>query len=419
MTISGLPARYHAYQSLMAWQKKPNYYIQDYYDHLDSGVLSPLDLALSREMALGVVRYRALYDVQIRKFLKGKKQADELLLILSLAAHQIFVMQRIPDHAIGQCCVELAQRIRRPHLKSVVNAVVRKLIDLRDPDQQADGPRIAKQHMPHDMAKAYSFPAIFVSDIQRAYKKNWRTLLQQLNTIVPICLRRLPNVEAFTSEHIIKECIVKGHISKEQQQWTWWDNPKAALEKVAEGRATVQDFSQSHVIELAQIQAGERVLDICAAPGGKARAASECTEKVFASDIQVRKIQAMEESLFRLVQNASQPAVAQHSFDVVLADVPCSNSGVFARRPEARWRYSQQSNQSLMLVQQDILRQSATLVKESGRLVYSTCSISPNENHQQIEKFMRENSGWTVVQECTTLPDQWQSGAYAALLQRV
>ncbi|NRA36932.1 MAG: hypothetical protein HRU15_02225 [Planctomycetes bacterium] len=401
MTVLGLSARYHAYQALNSWQQNKISFIQEYYDSLKI-VLLPADYALSREIALGVVRYRLLYETVIRKHLKGKKQASELLTILSIAAHQIFVLERIPDHAIGACCVELAQEIHRPHLKAVVNAVIRKLIELRDPDVTV--PRINPKMMPNDMSKAYSFPAIFVSEMQKTYKQSWRNILDQLNVIAPICLRRQKDTADFTSEHVVRT----------EGCWSWWSDPRAALQYVQDGKAVVQDFSQSHVASLAHIQPGETVLDVCAAPGGKANAASECSQFVVAADIQVKKVREMSGPFQRLVQDAEQPAIAAQSFDVVIADVPCSNSGVFARRPEARWRYANKNLMSLCALQKNILQHSANLVAPGGRLIYSTCSISPNENQGQVHSL----DGWKIVKDSTTLPDEWQAGAYAALLQR-
>src|SRR5262249_45014075 len=113
-----------------------------------------------------------------------------------------------------------------------------------------------------------------------------------------------------------------------------------------------------------------------------------------------------------IVQNGKTPALAAAAFDVVLVDAPCSNSGVFARRPEARWRYTREALTSLGDLQRQLLSSAARLAKSDGKLVYSTCSVSPREN-QGIAHAL---DGWRILREQTSWPDQWQGGGYVAVL---
>jgi 16S rRNA (cytosine967-C5)-methyltransferase len=159
-------------------------------------------------------------------------------------------------------------------------------------------------------------------------------------------------------------------------------------------------------------------VDLCAAPGGKALAFAEHGCRVIACEINPRRLPRLRHNLTgraaMLLQDGARPALAAVAADIVLVDAPCSNSGVFGRRPEARLRYRAKDLAQLQRLQQRLLASAATLVAVDGRLVYSTCSITPAENQGIAHRL----PGWRVLRERRTWPDAWQGGGYVAVLVR-
>jgi 16S rRNA (cytosine967-C5)-methyltransferase len=115
-----------------------------------------------------------------------------------------------------------------------------------------------------------------------------------------------------------------------------------------------------------------------------------------------------------LLQDGMRPALANGCCDLVLVDAPCSNSGVLGRRPEARWRYQAKTLAQLAVLQRRLLQTASTLVRSDGRLIYSTCSVTPAEN----QGIAHNLDGWRILKEQRTWPDKWQGGGYVAVLVR-
>ena len=182
---------------------------------------------------------------------------------------------------------------------------------------------------------------------------------------------------------------------------------------MAAGHCVVQDRCQGRAVAIAKPRAGERALDLCAAPGGKSLALLDAGCAVVAADLACAKVRALDPAARRLVQDGRRPALAG-GFSLVLLDAPCSNSGVLARRPEARWRFEPRSLARLVEIQHALLAAAASLVAPQGRLVYSTCSVDALENQQVAHGLAR----WRVLAEERTWPDGWQGGGYAAMLVR-
>jgi 16S rRNA (cytosine967-C5)-methyltransferase len=172
------------------------------------------------------------------------------------------------------------------------------------------------------------------------------------------------------------------------------------------------------------------VLDVCAAPGGKSAVLGEDGALVVACDASLERLGKARSSLdegsrgrsFLVVADAAE-GLAEGAFDAVLADVPCSNTGVLAQRPEARWRFGPAATRSLESLQTRILRGAADRVRPGGRLVYSTCSLEPDENGRRVRAFLVERSDFALESEIEALPDPSGAigpvdGGYAALLRR-
>ena len=335
-----------------------------------------------------------------------RRQPPQLRRTLRLAAHQLFALDRIPPHAVGSTSVDLLRRNRGARYTGVANAVIRRLAEVRLEERAGDGPlgRLPEDQWPRNLAVRYSLPAAFIADCEsvKPADVDWSTC----NHVPPLCTRS-----------IRPQVAEQPGVLRHDGVWTWWSDPVAALQgPVAQGEAVVQDRSQGALIELAEIRPGMRVLDLCAAPGGKARYVHDCGARVFAADLAIDKFARLRENLPGVplpMQDGTRAALAP-AFDVVLVDAPCTNSGVFARRPEARWRYTAETRDALVAQQRVLLASAARLVRPGGQLWYGTCSLCPAENTGVVTSL----PGWEPVRERLCWPDAWQAGGYAAVLQR-
>ncbi len=201
----------------------------------------------------------------------------------------------------------------------------------------------------------------------------------------------------------------------------------------AAGEFTVQDITASKPVRLLDPQPGWTILDLCAAPGTKTTQLSEATgdsAKIIATDIDNRRLEMVKENIDRLGINIvniipyeeflnSQFSIQNSKFDCILLDVPCSNTGVLARRIEARYRINPETIGQLAGIQGELLRTAAAIVKPSGKICYSTCSIQKCENSELVEEFLKENQNFTLESEQLTLPKAESfdhDGGYAAIL---
>jgi 16S rRNA (cytosine967-C5)-methyltransferase len=380
-------------------------------DVIEGCGLDARDAALARELALGVARHHRLYEHLARGFLKPGRQPAELLRALALGAHQIFALDQIPPHAAGSTTVDLLRDHGLRGLAGVTNAVMRRFANLRTSQRMGDGPlgRIPKDHWPDDPAVLASLPDALVADLRSELVDQPPERLLALNHVPPLCTRTRPGCAPPRGPGI----------SRQEGEWTWWDDPQLAIDgPVSGGRCVVQDRSQGHVVELAGPRPGDLVLDLCAAPGGKALAFADRGCRVVAADINLRRLPRMRANLTghaaMVIQDGTRSALAPGAFDVVVVDAPCSNSGVLGRRPEARWRYQPKLLSQLAALQRRLLRAATHQVRADGRLVYSTCSITPAEN-QGIAHGL---DGWRVLKEMRSWPDAWQAGGYVAVLVR-
>lgn len=188
----------------------------------------------------------------------------------------------------------------------------------------------------------------------------------------------------------------------------------------------VQDPSTLKAPLLLDPKPGETVADLCCAPGGKSLVMAELMRnkgRLVCSDRSEKRLDRVRENLrdFSFAEivcaDATKPFLFKEQLDAVLLDVPCSNTGVIRRRPDVRYRYSAKSVQEIVALQRAILENACGLVKPGGRLVYSTCSIEPEENQNQIKQFLASYPSFKLVEDHLMLPNETRDGGYAALLK--
>jgi 16S rRNA (cytosine967-C5)-methyltransferase len=409
--------------------------------------LDPRDRALLRRFVGTEIRRRGTLRALVRRFARGKPDPD-LATHLHLGLVQLFFLDQIPDHAAIAETVAAAKRTLGPKKAGYVNAVLRAALDARRPgssgDPRRDLPLRAvhvsepvfpdpKEHPLLWAEDALSLPAVLVRRWMRRYGEDRAFALARGALAEPdLSLRVLAPREVVVQALEALGCPARtgGHprillVAADQAETV------LASDLFSHGSITVQGETALRSGEMLGAREGERLLDACAAPGGKTAVLAECGARVLACDASAERLARVRGALRRLapagrvdlaVCEAAQ-GVARESCDGVLVDVPCSNTGVLAQRPEARWRFDAVSRRSLAGLQERLLCECAQRVRPRGRLVYSTCSLEPEENRRRVEAFLSACPDFSLEEEFEALPDPRGpsgpvDGGYAARLRR-
>ena len=410
--------------------------------------LEPRDRALLARIVQTEARRRSTLHAMVRAFAKGKPNPD-LAAFLRLGFVQLFFLDRVPGHAAVSETVGAASECLGLSKGKYVNAVLRTAQravregssgdprrDLVGRDLHMGEPLFADpaEH-PHLWAEeALCLPApLHKGWVKRLGRERADELASSLLEDPRVSLR----VVRGEREALLAE------LGGDELEPTPGEHPAiftvapAAVERVlrteafAEGRLTVQGEAALHAAELCGAAEGERWLDLCAAPGGKTAVLAGAGAEVVACDVEEAKLERLQETVGRLglagrvetrLLEPDAPGPGG-TFDGVLVDAPCSNTGVLARRPEARWRFGPGSRRSLEALQAELLERAARHVRPGGRLVHSTCSLEPFENEQRVRSFLEAHGDFTLQAERLTLPRPTDprgpvDGGYAALLVR-
>jgi 16S rRNA (cytosine967-C5)-methyltransferase len=431
---------------------------------LDPAVPEARDRALAREMTLGVVRHRATLDAIAAAF--SSRPLTEIhpavLDALRLGLYQIVFLDRIPPFAAVGETVE-ALKIRGPseaaRAAGFVNGILRAV--LRDTTGRSETCRDPRRDIPAGpgkwvgfrktilpppqkeaeyLAAAHSYPKELVARwVRNLGRERAEAALAAGNRTPPIILRA--NRRRTDRDALITRLVSDGFAAR--PGWmpgtVVLDRPgRSLLETPAfvEGLATAQDATAVGVGLFVAPQPGEKVLDLCASPGGKATHLAELMDDnglVLACDVSEEKLEPIRSSGERLgltclrtvrAEVLDEAAAERGPFDRALADVPCSNTGVLSRRAEARWRFRPDDLRELALQQLALLKQAARHVRPGGLLVYSTCSVEPEENDRVVDAFLDAVPGFKLLDRQSTLPDAgsepttWRDGGFRARLLR-
>lgn len=323
--------------------------------------------------------------------------------LLRLSACQILFLESVPDHAACSEAVRLAKQKGFARLSGFVNGVLRGLIRKKDGFVWPD----ADKEPVKALSVAYSMPEWIVSLWEGQYgRERTESMLKALLIPRPVTVRFRTDVSQSlireTLERFRERGIAVGRHPVCPKAWTLRGcDGVASLPGFPEGLFYVQDASSMLAVEAAGISPGMKVIDLCAAPGGKALLAAEKageTGSVLAGDVSERKTALIWENASRMgcknleirVWDArrAQPGLAG-SADVVLADLPCSGLGVLGRKKEIRYRVKPEDLDSLQRLQREILAASADYVKPGGVLLYSTCTVNRGENEETV-RFLAE-----------------------------
>jgi 16S rRNA (cytosine967-C5)-methyltransferase len=363
--------------------------------------LPPRDRRWVQELVWGVLRRRSWLDAVLAPRLRGGLAALEpgVLDLLRLGVQQLVGMGSVPPYAAIGEGVTLARTFHGEGAARLVNAVLRRVDRERDqlePDTPADPVEA--------LAQAHSHPAWLVARWVRQWGVDDTTrLLHANNTPGPIMLRPHGVPAEALAAMLAGDGVTVAPVPLVDDSLALPPGVALAdLAPFAAGLCYVQDAGATLVVRYAHVPEGGVAADLCAAPGGKALELARRAALVVAADRQPLRVDRMltgfgrldAERLVTLVADATAPALAP--VDAVLVDVPCTGTGTFRRHPDARWRLKVADLAVLGALQREILEAAATVVRPGGLLVYSTCSLEPEENDAPVDRFLAAHPEFTL-----------------------
>jgi 16S rRNA (cytosine967-C5)-methyltransferase len=395
--------------------------------------LPEVDRRLAHELAAGVLRQRSSLDQRLTPLIpRGwSSVTGELQDILRLGVYQLTALERVPAHAAVDTSVALAKQASGTRGAAFVNAVLRRLT------RSAAHESTEAADIAQGLAVEYSHPLWLVSRWLKTFgPEQTETLLRWNNTrprlVAQPARRELADLEARWRVAGIepKPAPFGAGLIPDRTR-------PAELPGYLAGDFIIQDPAQALLAWFAAPPVGATVYDACAAPGGKTIALGR-SANVLAGEINARRARRLADNLARagsgrehvVVADARKPPLRE--VEVVLLDAPCLGTGTFARHPDARWRVTPEALTRVVELQRDLLDSTADLVPPGGLLIYCTCSLEPEENLHQVERFLgalpefcREPapqippSLMSAVGDLVILPQlHGIDGAYAARLRR-
>lgn len=379
------------------------------------------DRALAAEIVTGTLRWQRTLDHVIEHFAKrsAARMDPEVFVILRLSLYQVLHLSRVPASAVVDDAVNLARAARKPSAAGFVNAVLRNTLRQRHrlplparPDDAEDRERALAY-----LGMTHSHPEWLVARWLDRYGFEATERWVQFNNQTPALTLRANTLRAPREE--VARALAEDDIETEPTRHAphgltvVTGNP---LRRPAEGLFFVQDEASQLVPLVVGAQAGQRVLDLCASPGGKTTAmAADMGDSgaIVACDVRNRRLALLNEtvhasgarcvSVIRVGREGPLPFAPV--FDRVLVDAPCSGLGTIRRDPDIRWRRSEADLPALARDQIALLARAAEVVAPSGCLVYATCSSEPEENEGVVDAFLQEHANFTLLDLRETGPD--------------
>ena len=364
--------------------------------------LSGPEAALCSRIVYGVMQNRLLLDFYLGAYCSQKVDhlQPPLLEILRIGAYQILFLDKIPHSAAVNQAVEQAKDNGRAKAAGLVNAVLRQLSR-----NKGHLPKIPDQDALHSLSIRYSHPKWLVKRLQAILGSETEACLAADNAPAPLTIQ--VNPLKTTAEELTAELEASG-VTVRPHPWVSGcleldhAGDLTALAPFRAGKFLVQDPAARLVSQIAGVGPGMRVLDVCAAPGGKSFSAAFAMEdqgEILACDLHENKLKRIREGAERLGLACIQTTAAdgrafrpewEAAFDVVLVDAPCSGLGIIRKKPDVRYKKPDDLF-ALPVIQRAILDNAARYVKPGGTLVYSTCTILPEENEGVSDSFLAEH----------------------------
>ena len=390
--------------------------------------LKPADRALTHELVLGVLRWQLWLDKLIEHYAKRRVDSLDLpvRLALRLGLYQLRFLTRVPAAAAVNESVQLVRSARVSSAAAFVNAVLRRSIREGDFD-----PAAAVSDPLENLAIETSHPLWLLERwVEEFGRDEAEAFARANNVIAPTAFRFVGGDFAGILAQLREAGGTVENSAVAENAWRVSGATPLVRELAATAKIYLQDEASQLVAQTINIQPGERVLDLCAAPGGKTTLLAQRAEDralIVGSDISQRRLETLIKtkslhalkSVKSVVLDATQQLPFKNSvFDRILIDAPCSGTGTLRRNPEIRWRISEPDIHELATQQKLFLKNAARVLKPGGQLVYSTCSVERDENEQVIAAFQREHKEFALINSRRLWPQrEGTDGFFIASLQ--
>lgn len=360
-------------------------------------ILESRDRALAMELVNGVLRWHLKLEHLLAQFLKKplRNKESDIKILLLMALYELVELST-PDYAVVNEAVSTSKMLGKQWAKAMINGVLRNFIR----DQEACLKKLSANQEAY-----YAHPYWLIAQLKNDWPEHWQAILKANNQRPPLWLR----VNAAQNKTDAYKALLEEqglpssrHAFAEQALKLEQNVDVTALPDFAQGAVSVQDAGAQLAASLLDVKKGQRVLDLCAAPGGKT-----CHVLELESDIEMVAVELEEKRMTRVQENLdrlnlkAELIVADASesewwdgnpFDRILVDAPCSSTGVIRRHPDIKTLRWEEDIKSLAEIQQKILQQAWQMLAPGGKLLYVTCSVLRQENEAQIEKLLTVNS---------------------------
>ncbi len=393
--------------------------------------LSASDRGLCQELVYGIARWQLTLDWLISRKTEGRTQKDVLRILLQLGLYQMFWLDRIPNHAAVHETVEMARELGFGPQSGFINAVLRGYTRERvETEKLLSDLRISQP------ALAWSHPDWLYERWEKRWGAEKAVQLMTSNNTPPTTFARVNRLKVDAAK--LAERWEFERVKFAARTFPWVEEglvfqldahpPLAGLRTFQEGFFYIQDPSTLFAVAELDPKPGEAILDLCAAPGGKTTFIAQRMQnrgRIAAQDAQPDRLELIRENCTRLGVTCVETSIAPDGvlvnpakkFDRILVDAPCSNTGVMRRRIDLRWRIRPEEIERLRADQLTLLNQAAPRLKPGGTLVYSTCSLEPEENSEVVKSFLTAHPQFELERERELLPfADGVDGAYVARL---
>lgn len=386
--------------------------------------ITPQQRAVAQDLSYGTLRFYGRIESVLEQLLEKPLTHEGVQHLLLVALYQL-LYDKASAHTVVNQAVEAAAGFRQRWAKGLVNAVLRNYL------RRAE--TLAKTDVQNEVA-TYSYPQWWIDKLKLQYPQAWQSILEAGNTHPPMSLRI--NLRKTTPQEysvLLSRLEIAHELIGHQGVILSKPVPVDQLPGFQDGVVSVQDYGAQFAAELLDVHAGMRVLDACCAPGGKTSHILELADvEMLALDHDAERLQRVQSNLDRLqlrarlqAGDAADPASWWDgvAFDRILADVPCTASGIVRRHVDIKWLRREGDVQTFAAQQAAILRSLWQLLAKGGKLLYATCSIFHEENQGQIDQFLEQTQDATQLmlthpQDGQLIPCAQHDGFFYALLQK-
>lgn len=409
----------------LAYEFMKDVCIHKQYSHLV--VRNKLDTANWKDKALITrILYGTLQNFRLCRYqwlpYVEKLPILEVCLLLDMGVYQLLYMDKLPAYAVVNETVQIAKKQIHQTYAKLINAVLHKVLHKKE--------RKVIGTVEEVLAMQTSHPTWLVHMWKAQYGWETTQAICESNMQIQATIARV-NTWKTTKQALLNEaqCFVEGTLAQDALIFQGASLVQSTYYK--KGLVSIQDEASQVVARIVDPQPKEHILDVCSAPGTKACHMGELMKnqgEIICGDVHAHRVQLIEQGAKRLGLTCMFPMVMDATvlkeikgrmFDRVLCDVPCTGYGVLARKSDIKYHMQRTDMDTLISLQQDILKASSEHVVSKGMLVYATCTLNKKENEKQIATFLQHHEEYEMVQEQTIFPFQYQSdGFYIAKMRR-